>query len=371
MDDLSRIVDELFKDYGQYSDIFEKDQMLPSREVLYDVCRTLLNVSCLQEEGRYSVFRVCFISPDSEYLDSYLYSRVFLFTDPIEFSTGELHKLSPALNADISCLMLDVTKKPYSIIGILSAHTSLPENIMTFSSGGTRMPRIPNVLVRKPGKLEFCCGETPLVCYFAGEIVHFRTDIFTSTLVADQLRSGSDIEDPYRLLFLYKIMNLISSYEHGGHIYIVPNDASLAGIVDVKYGLPAHLFDENTGDYLSTETAKKRYISVYADVIARLSCVDGGVLINKNLDLIGFGTQAIADLTNIAPPRMRFMTSDDRIDSGKKFNDRGMRHRSCYRFCELVDDSVAVIFSQDGSISVCTQFEGEVVVYQNAAIPMI
>ena len=68
---------------------------------------------------------------------------------------------------------------------------------------------------------------------------------------------------------------------------------------------------------LSIESARKKDISVYADIVARLSCVDGGVVLNKNLDLIGFGAQAIADLTNIAPPKMRFVTCDDQIDTGK------------------------------------------------------
>ena len=371
MTDVYQFVDEIFRDYGRYSDNFEEDQMLPSKESLLEVCRVLLNASCLPEEGRYSTFRVCFISPDSEYLDSYIYSRVYLFSDPIELTTGKLHKLSPALNAEISCLMLDVTKKPYSMIGILSAHTSLFENLMTFSSGGTRMPKIPNIMVRRPGKLEFCCGETPLVCYTAGEVTHFRTNTFTSTLVADQLRNGSSIEERDRLLFLYKIMNLIHSYGCGGHVFIVPNDMPLPEIVDVKYKLPALFWGEGKEEHLKKETVRKKDISVYADIVARLSSVDGGVVINKNLDLIGFGAQAIANLTNISPPRMCFVTSDDQIDTEKRFNDNGMRHRACYRFCELVDNSVALIFSQDGSIKACTKAEGEVVVYQDVSIPMI
>ena len=119
MTDMYQFVDEIFKDYGRYSDNFEEDQMLPSRESLLDVCRVLLNASCLPEEGRYSTFRVCFISPDSEYLDSYIYSHVYLFSEPMELTTGKLHKLSPALNAEISYLMLDVTKKPQGLLQIL------------------------------------------------------------------------------------------------------------------------------------------------------------------------------------------------------------------------------------------------------------
>lgn len=56
MTDMYQFVDEIFKDYGRYSDNFEEDQMLPSRESLLDVCRVLLNASCLPEEGRYPPF---------------------------------------------------------------------------------------------------------------------------------------------------------------------------------------------------------------------------------------------------------------------------------------------------------------------------
>ena len=92
---------------------------------------------------------------------------------------------------------------------------------------------------------------------------------------------------------------------------------------------------------------------------------------NKDLDLIGFGGQGIADLPSIKPPRMRFVACDGHVEADRKFNDNGMRHRACYRFCEMIDDSVALIFSQDGSIEACTQDEGQVVVYLNVGIPSL
>ena len=70
----------------------EDDQKLPPRDVMEEVCQTLLNVSCLREEGRFPTFRVCFIKPDSELLDTYIYSHVLLFKEPILFTTRELHK---------------------------------------------------------------------------------------------------------------------------------------------------------------------------------------------------------------------------------------------------------------------------------------
>ena len=371
MTDLDKFLAEIIRDYEAYADFIEEDQKLPPEEALSEVLQVLLNVSCLREEGRYPSFRVCFISPDSKYLDAYIFSRVFLFHDPVEFSVSKLHKLAPALNPEISYLMLDLSEKPYKTVGILAAHTSLSESIVNFKPGGTRMPQIPNILVKDPGNLEFCFGEISVVSYFCSETAHFRTDTLTSTLVAEKLRSGSNIPEADRLMFLYKVIRLINSYRHGGNVFIVPNNKDLTGIIDTKYELPAHLFGENRSDYLSSDIVRKKHISVYADIVARLSCVDGGVVLNKDLALIGFGGQAIADLTNIKPPKMRFVAYDGHIEANRRFNDKGMRHRACYRFCEMIDDSVALIFSQDGSIQACTQDEDQVVVYLNVGIPSL
>lgn len=369
MVDLDVFLDEIYKDYEQYAGRIEKDQELPPKEALSEVLHVLLNVSCLSEEGRYSAFRACFIPPDSDYLDAYIYATVFPFSEPVEFNTRKLHKLTPALNEDISYLMLDVAQRPFQITGILAAHTSLLDTIMNLSPGGTRMPKVPNILVKEPGRLEFCFGEIPLVCYYCGEIIRYRRDVFSKFLVADKLRMGSNLKETERLLVLYKIMRLIHSYRHGGQLFIVPNDRPLADVVTLKYKLPMQMHRKDRFQHLGSAIARKKYLSTYADIVARLSCVDGGVVLNKDLDLIGFGGQAIADLTNINSIKMRFVASDGHIETHKRFNDNGMRHRACYSFCGMVEDSVAIVFSQDGSIEACTQDEGQVVVYENVAIP--
>ena len=48
-----------------------------------------------------------------------------------------------------------------------------------------------------------------------------------------------------------------------------------------------------------------------------------------------------------------------------------MRHRAAYRFCNVVEGSVAFVISQDGSIEACTKHGGKVVVYDNIALPMM
>ncbi|MBQ7508131.1 MAG: hypothetical protein IJT52_02250, partial [Spirochaetales bacterium] len=106
----------------------------------------------------------------------------------------------------------------------------------------------------------------------------------------------------------------------------------------------------------------------YSDFIAKLTTVDGAVVLTKNLDLLGFGAEILTDKMARKTPDMCFYGSDDTEDTSRRFNDNGTRHRSGYRFCDCIDDSIAIICSQDGSIKACTKVNGRVVVYNNVAI---
>ena len=206
MDELTTFVDAVYDCYDKSVNNLEDDQKLPPKDVLEEVCQVLLNVSCMREEGRFPSFRVCFVQPESELLDTYIYAHVLLFKNPIDFRTRDLHKLAPALNPDMSYLMLDIRQKPYKAVGIIAAYTSW-EKIMTREiSSGNRMPRIPNILVSGPGELRACFGESSIMNYNAGRCIFFRTDTFTSTLVADQLGNGTSISENDRLRLLYRVL---------------------------------------------------------------------------------------------------------------------------------------------------------------------
>ena len=172
MSDITAFIDAIYDRFEKSIYDAEDDQKLPPKPVLTEVCQELLNVSCMREEGRFPSFRVCFIDPDSELLDTYIYSHVLKFDQPIPFSTRNLHKLAPALNADMSYLMLDITAAPYKIIGIIASYTAW-EKIMTRElTSGNRMPRIPNILVSGPGELKTCFGEYLVQSFLADLLIH-------------------------------------------------------------------------------------------------------------------------------------------------------------------------------------------------------
>ena len=372
MGDITTFVDAIYDSFGRLKNIFEEDQKLPSKEVLEEVCQVLLNVSCMREEGRFPKFRVCAIRPDSELLRAYIYAHVLRFKTPIEFNTRELHKLAPALNADMSYLMVDVSQKPFMAIGIIASYTTWQKIITRELTSGTRMPRIPNILVDGPGELEACFGEASIVNYSAGHCEFFRTDTFTSTLVAKQLAKCESVSEKERLQLLYRVLWQVSNYHHGGAVLLVPSEESCKEFVDIKYKLPTrYLFGEgDKGDELS-DSAREKEIVTYADLLATLTCVDGSVVLTKDFVLLGFGAETLVDKMGSKHPDMCFVSYDNREDTRKQFMDNGMRHRAGYRFCSAIEGSVAFIVSQDGTIEACTMDNGRVVVYDNVALPLL
>jgi hypothetical protein len=165
---------------------------------------------------------------------------------------------------------------------------------------------------------------------------------------------------------------MVSDYRHGGAILIVPDEESCKEFVDIKYRLPSgYLFSDSERLEELSGNAREKEIVTYADLIAKLTSVDGSVVLTKDLQLLGFGAETLVDKMGSKHPAMQFMEYDNTENKRKQFKDNGMRHRAGYRFCSAVPDSVAFIISQDGTIEACTQHEGKVVVYDNVALPLV
>ena len=373
MESVVSFVDAFYDHYNRLGYAEEEDQLLPSRDTFVRVCEILLNTSCLREEGRYPSFRVCFASPDSELLDSYLYSHIVLFEHPVAFCLQELHHLAPALNADMSYLMLDVGHEPYQAIGIVASYTTWDRVVTKEILSGNRMPRIPNILVENPGELEFCLGEARLAAYAAGECVFFREDTFTATCVAEAFRKDSTVGEDDRLRMINRMIWNVSHYGHGGHIFFVPSAEACVGHIKIKYPVSSRFaFQSRNGSdtLLEKRQRKEKEIITYADMVSKFTMVDGAVVLTKNFELLGFGAETLSDKMDRKPDTC-FIGSDGREDTSKHFDDNGMRHRSCYLFCDAVEGTVAIIFSHDDVIKVCTKKDGRILVYDHVTLPFL
>lgn len=355
--------------YNQAGYEKEEAQKLPPVEILNDLCSTILNAGCIQEEGRFSSFRVCFLKQDSDYLDAYVYSHRLKLESPVPFTVAGLHKLAPAINPSMSYLALDLTSKPYMITDIIVSFSTWEKARKGEAHSGAAMPLIPNFHSKGPGEIDACIGERVIVSYCFGKSQISRSDAFTESAVADCLKNGSNVSDKERIQFLSRVLWNVDHYRHGGALLILPVGCDETQYLDIKYRLHSRfIFNEEKSLVDMSKVARDKELVSYSDFIAKLTTVDGAVVLDKNLDLYGFGAEILTDRMERKTPNIAFLRLDNTEDSTKKFTDNGTRHRSGYRLVNCIEDSVAIICSQDGSVRACTKKDGKVLVYSNIVI---
>jgi hypothetical protein len=119
--------------------------------------------------------------------------------------------------------------------------------------------------------------------------------------------------------------------------------------------------------FLNTETETMEQIerSVFAlsRLIANLSRVDGAVVLNKQLDLVGFGAEVSGQLHC---PDTVWQALD--LEAERRLLERadavGTRHRAAYRFVSAHAEGLAIVISQDGAVRVVANRDGAVVYWE-------
>jgi len=103
-------------------------------------------------------------------------------------------------------------------------------------------------------------------------------------------------------------------------------------------------------------------------VIANLTAIDGAVVLDKRLGLLGFGAEVSAELS--APRRVwRALDTEGRERRADDFENVGTRHRAAYRFVSDHPDGLAIVISQDGGVSFVANREQEVVFWEQSVSP--
>jgi hypothetical protein len=106
-----------------------------------------------------------------------------------------------------------------------------------------------------------------------------------------------------------------------------------------------------------------------AELVARLSAVDGALLVTSDLRVVGFGAEIVSDATRhidaheVAGHPAR-AESWPTVDS-ESF---GMRHRSALRCVAATERAAAFVVSQDGTVSFFWKQHGRVLVKRGVTI---
>lgn len=283
-----------------------------------------------------------------------------------------------------------------------------PQWLQSVRGGRETEQTIPPVLIvaaTGPGRLLVSAGAVTLAELRNGTLSDRKMDVFTSQWMQARLAEVStvqraahvrvrervderwaDVDSTFGAVLaghvLRRVLATIRSAQHGGTLIVVPAGRVSELLSDgrnmrVKYGftddeprrriltLMVDVMNElarnggadgtavgwNTyeGSHARQLAEMDEALFEVAHLVADLSHVDGTVVMSDCLEILGFGVEIAGEL----PEVLRVARAHDLEGTEREWvrTDRvGTRHRSAYRLCQAVHDTLAFVVSQDGGL---------------------
>jgi hypothetical protein len=217
-------------------------------------------------------------------------------------------------------------------------------------------------------------------------------------------RETSDFEWTALLNTLLCIVNGVKEHEHGGTLLLVAPGAEPTLPIRIKFDVnelsstladrfveflnsrhelasarwrrkvagPALQSEAVLSHLQNTTLIAEEDLADAADLAARLSAVDGALVLTSDLRVLGFGAEIVLDAAQPISAydvtgHLRRADPKPEVDS-ESF---GMRHRSALRCVAVAHDTAAFVVSQDGTVSFCWKQDGHVLLkrHVNTANP--
>lgn len=399
----------------------------PARDVLERLYSTCYQASHLSEEGRPVTFRAILADPgafprqggpprDLHRLE---------FARPVPFEPRELRRLTQAADFDRSLIAANVDGAgALSIWGLIHQGPRWLEDVVGGRGGGPELPPVPVVHVLAPGRIVASCGSELVGRLERGRLWDTRLDVFESRWLRD---SFEDLQEEQRRLLATereraetrgerwapidpdlprrigervtkRFIAVLRRERHGGTIVHVPSevvDELGPGnpYLDIRYRFaeaPAReRFFEVTVAILTRlallhgelgigpvgwsefEAATDEELATldealfeFAYLVAGLASVDGAVVLDKRLELLGFGAEISGRLPDV-PVIGRALDLEGESVTDEPAANEGTRHRSAYRLAGALHGSVAIVVSQDGEVRFVAARDGRVTYWQH------
>jgi sensor domain DACNV-containing protein len=400
----------------------------PGCATLAQLLSICFQASLMREEERQVRFRLILRDPErfpagQEPPDGL---HRLVFTEPRPCTEDELRRLSPAANFNRSIIGVNLgSGGAPQIWGIV--HTG-PRWLQEIHGGTQKISPIPDslvVFVTGPGRISVSIGSTMIAGLRGGQIIGSAQEVFAAAWLRDffavhreelwnmhlearqQFGSGWAAIDPNFPLILgqnllRRIIGLIRNYRHGGTLLVVPTErtAELKGAnpyLNIKY-----LFRVDEGrrrihphiagimnefarvaspswrearplgwnEYLAladpTLAKMDETLFEMAHFIAELTLIDGAVVLNQRLEVLGFGAEISGGLENV-PAVQKALDIDGKEREAESAKGMGTRHRSAYRLCHAMHDTLAIVVSQDGQVRFVRWHDGAVTCWDQVA----
>jgi hypothetical protein len=343
---------------------------------------TLLDVSffatLLEEEGRPTRFVASFIGPEDERVPARRLAR------PLPFTPESVKRLAPAADPELSSLAVSRIDGVLSIWGLLDVPRLLSLQIFGLDTGQLRVSYL---------------GQTQMVHAHGRSRVRSEDDpSFITSIQLIAAAMGLVTPQWYRPRALLGLVDALIEAGHGGAILVsrrpaeevrrrrialtYPSDGPLRTLeeptLEATESAPAASPDS---DLLAHFKSGERQRDIYRS--ARLGAVDGAVLVDPHLRIMGFGAMIdvkgmrgagrafIVDLP-AAMPHLSDSPADLSRVSGRTEvavdQVGGQRHQSAIRWCSTSRAALlALVCSQDGTASLIAPIgpDGDVGIVHN------
>jgi hypothetical protein len=391
-------------------------------ELLREVLSSAYQASLTAEEARPTRFRLLLTPPERLPENGVPNEGVLRleFERDRPLNPNELRRLSPSAPFEVALIGSHVVERQLRIWGI--AHSG-PAWLNPTWGGRSSVPNWtydPIIHVTAPGQLAVRCAGKLIGALERGELVDGFIDVFESSWLpglfaaereivrsehsASQSTASSPTTVDHSLVssvgqhMLRRAIQLIRNARHGGMILVVDaqngdNTVNIAGL-RLKYRFADHeprrryrtllltILDRvaaratkpsvGWSDFALDESFEleklERAVFELSRVSAGLAGIDGAVVIDKRLQLVGFGAEVSSDLPS---PDTVWQALDLEAErrQPESIENVGTRHRAAYRFAQHHPGGLAIVISHDGGVSFVAQRQGEVVYWEQSVSP--
>jgi hypothetical protein len=395
---------------------------LVSADLFCEVVSIAFQASLSSEEGRPTRFRLLLTPPD-RLPESGVPNEGVLrldFARDRPLTADELRRLSPAAPFESALIGSHVVLGQPRIWGI--AHSG-PAWLNPTWGGRGPVPNWtfdPIIHVTAPGQMAVRCAGKLVGAIERGALVDGWLDVFESewwpvlfaaeretvrrehSALQSVMPAPTDVD--HSLVgrigqhMLRRVIQLVRNARHGGMILVV--EAASAAVarslegVRLKYEFsdsePARRYRTllfQILDRVASRTTKasvgwsdfaldesleleklERGVFELSRVIAGLAAIDGAVVLDKRLQLVGFGAEVSSDIPS--PDRVwRALDLEGSERLPESIENVGTRHRAAYRFALHHPRGLAIVISQDGGVSFVAQRDGAVVYWEQSVSP--
>lgn len=404
--------------YLKTHDLPEPIVHFPNDDELLTMLHIMYHLSFAKEEARPSTAKVTYLNPHE--LSSVLSDTKAptFFDHPIPFTKSEIKRLCPAFDPEKSILAICAQKHVsqtnsdelvvWGVLPVENTFSRIKDEMLSLVAPSAHLFTLS---VFEPGELIASAGSEELYRLSGGQLVkypartisegiigqHFE-EVLTELFIAG--KGSRNLAKKVYFRTLSNMLKLIEKERHGGTLIIVPSTFTAdPHALDMKYELrgPAiwpklvntveHLnwlhkmkampemsqltktlasdFSTYLGQQQPMNMVDKVFhvkeanerIAEHEHFIASLSEVDGAVVMNDHLEVLGFGTEI--RLTNDKLSSIKQALSPHARESRVlKITSYGTRHRSAIRYAKYNPAAIVFVISQDGRVKAVKQHEG-------------